>query len=145
MNRNIGIFPAFEAGAWLLCCYFESINRHHCSRIPVSVSVFLLCEDQHGCNLGTSTLRHPRYEGYTLYSIQLLMLLLFLTFSVLVANPKKLLYTVANPTRGLLNREKRTKEKKSGGTPPPPPPPPRPRRCSFGESKIENHATHLHA
>ena len=41
----------------------------------------------------------------------LLLLLLFLTFSVLVANPKKLLYTVANPARGLLNREKRTKEK----------------------------------
>ena len=39
----------------------------------------------------------------------LLLLLLFLTFSVLVANPKKLLYTVANPARGLLNREKRTK------------------------------------
>ena len=36
-------------------------------------------------------------------------LLLFLTFSVLVANPKKLLYTMANPARGLLNREKRTK------------------------------------
>ena len=31
----------------------------------------------------------------------LLLLLLFLTFSVLVANPKKLLYTVANPARGL--------------------------------------------
>ena len=37
-------------------------------------------------------------------------LLLFLTFSVLVANQKKLLYTVANPARGLLNREKRTKK-----------------------------------
>ena len=38
---------------------------------------------------------------------------LFLTFSVLlVTNPKKLLYTVANPApRGLLNREKRTKQK----------------------------------
>ena len=36
--------------------------------------------------------------------------LLFLTFSVLVANLKKLLHTVANPAaRGLLNREKRTK------------------------------------
>ena len=33
----------------------------------------------------------------------MLLLLLFLTFSVLVANPKKLLYTVANPVRGLLN------------------------------------------
>ena len=39
----------------------------------------------------------------------LLLLLLFLTFSVLVVNPKKLLYTMVNPARGLLNREKRTK------------------------------------
>ena len=41
-----------------------------------------------------------------MYESRLLLLLLFLTFSVLVANPKKLLYTVANPARGLLNREK---------------------------------------
>ena len=41
----------------------------------------------------------------------LLLLLLFLKFSVLAANPKKLLYTVANPACGRLNREKRTKEK----------------------------------
>ena len=40
-----------------------------------------------------------------------LKLLLFLTFSVLVVNPKKLLYTVANPARGLPKREKRTKVK----------------------------------
>ena len=33
---------------------------------------------------------------------------------------KKLLYTVANPARGLLNREK-NKNKKSGSAPPPPP------------------------
>ena len=33
---------------------------------------------------------------------------------------KKLLYTVANPARGLLNREKK-KKKKSGSAPPPPP------------------------
>ena len=46
------------------------------------------------------------------------MLLLFLTFSELVANPKKLLYTVANPARGLLIREKK-KKKKSGSAPPP--------------------------
>ena len=39
-------------------------------------------------------------------------LLLFLTFSVLVTNQKKLLDTVANPSpRGLLNREKIIKEK----------------------------------
>ena len=45
--------------------------------------------------------------------IIIIMLLLFLTFSELAANPKKLLYTVANPARGLLNREKRKKEKVS--------------------------------
>ena len=49
--------------------------------------------------------------------------LLFLTFSALVASPKKkLLHTVANPARGLLNREKK-KKKESGSSPPPPPPP----------------------
>ena len=42
---------------------------------------------------------------------------------------KKLLYTVANPARGLLNREKK-KKKKSLAVPPLPPP-----RCSFGENK----------
>ena len=41
---------------------------------------------------------------------------------------KKLLYTLANPARGLLNREKK-KKKKSGSAPPPPPR----ARCSFGE------------
>ena len=56
------------------------------------------------------------------------LLLLFFTFSVLGANPEKLLYTVANPARGLLNREKITEEK-SGSIPPPHPP-----HCSFGEN-----------
>ena len=37
--------------------------------------------------------------------MELLLLLLFLTFSVMVANPRKLLYTVANRGLGLLNRE----------------------------------------
>ena len=36
---------------------------------------------------------------------------LFLKFGVLVANPEKLLCTVANPASGLLNREQRTKKK----------------------------------
>ena len=53
------------------------------------------------------------------YRVILLLLLLFLTFSALVANPKKLLYTVANPGCGLLNRGK--KKKKSGSAPPLPP------------------------
>ena len=35
-----------------------------------------------------------------------MLLLLFLTFSASVAKPKKLLYTVANPARGLLTRDK---------------------------------------
>ena len=35
---------------------------------------------------------------------------------------KTLLYTVANPARGLLNKEEK-KKKKSGSAPPPPPPP----------------------
>ena len=63
---------------------------------------------------------------------------------------KKLLYTVANPARGLLNREKK-KKKKSGSALPPPPP----ARCSFGEKIIiiiilkrkkekKNHAVHPH-
>ena len=57
---------------------------------------------------------------------------------------KKLLYTVANPARGLLNREKK-KKKKSGSAPPSPPR----ARCSFGEKnkknkKLENHAAHPH-
>ena len=50
-----------------------------------------------------------------------MLLLLFLTFSVLVANPKKLLYTAANSaSRGLLNRGKKKKIKNSGSAPPPP-------------------------
>ena len=54
--------------------------------------------------------------------------LLFLTFGALVANPKELLYTVANPARGLLNREKKEKRKSLAAPPPP-------ARCSFGEKK----------
>ena len=58
-----------------------------------------------------------------------MLLMLFLTCSVLIANPKKLLYTAANPARGLLNRT-REQNRKSGSAPPP-------RRCSFGENKTE--------
>ena len=63
------------------------------------------------------------------------MLLLFLTFSALVASPKKVLYTVANPARGLLNREK--KKKKSLAAPPHP-------RAARSEKKKKkkNHAAH---
>ena len=65
---------------------------------------------------------------------------LFLIFSALVANPrKKLLYTVANPARGLLNREKKRKSLAA-----PPPPPPRAARSEKKIKKIKNHATHPH-
>ena len=59
-------------------------------------------------------------------------LLLFLTFSALVANPKKLLYTVANLARGLLNREKKKKEKVWQR-----PPPPQPARALLVRRKIK--------
>ena len=55
--------------------------------------------------------------------------LLFLTFCVLVANPKKTLYTVANPASGLLNWENIIKYKVWQRIPPP--------RCSFGYNKIK--------
>ena len=59
--------------------------------------------------------------------------LLFLTFSVSHRLPtrkkQKLLYTVANPARGLLNREKKKKEKVWQRPPPS-------ARCSFGEIKM---------
>ena len=43
----------------------------------------------------------------------LLLLLLFLTFSVLVANPKKLLYTVANPARSWSAEQGKENKRKS--------------------------------
>ena len=55
--------------------------------------------------------------------------MLFLTFSVLIANSKKVLYTVAIPARGLLNRGgERRRQKVWQRTPLPLPP-----HCSFGE------------
>ena len=47
-------------------------------------------------------------ENFTQHIIVIFVSLLFLTFNVLVPNPEKLLDTVANPARGLLNREKIT-------------------------------------
>ena len=55
--------------------------------------------------------------------------LLFLTFRLLVANPKKLLYTVANPARGLLNRENITKSKSLAAPL---------QHCSFEENQIKS-------
>ena len=68
-----------------------------------------------------------RFKSYYIITVLgwfLLLLLLFLKFNILVANPKKLLYTVvANPARGLLKREIE-QNKKSGSALPPTPPPP---------------------
>ena len=61
---------------------------------------------------------------------------------------KKLLYTVANLARGLLNREK-NKIKKSGSASPPPPPPspaaPPPPRAARSEKKSRDASTCLGA
>ena len=46
------------------------------------------------------------HSGLLQVLILQLLLLLFLTFGVLVVNPQKLFYTVANSARGLLNRGK---------------------------------------
>ena len=67
---------------------------------------------------------------------KLLLLLLFLTLSILVANPKKLLYTVVNPARGRLNTEKRMEEKLWQRTPPP--------HVARSEKINKNHVTRLH-
>ena len=66
---------------------------------------------------------------FVAYGQQLLLLFVVSHISVLVADQKKILYTVANPARGLLNREKKKKTKVWQRTPTPP-------RCSFGEYKI---------
>ena len=47
-----------------------------------------------------------------------LLLLLFPIFSELVANPIKLVYTVANPARGLQSREKRARRESLAAHPP---------------------------
>ena len=66
----------------------------------------------------------PRYivwiaAGHSYIICSFLTLTNALTFSVLVANPKEILYTVvANPARGLQNRKQITKRETSGGTPP---------------------------
>ena len=47
--------------------------------------------------------------------------------------PKKLLCTVTNPARGLLNRKKKREQRESLATYPPPP-----QRCSFGENRTKS-------
>ena len=91
-----------------MCAFFTHLGPHFYLNVKClffKVLLYTTCtSDKSSCASSCTTL-----------------LLLFLTFSVLVANPKKLLYTVANPARGLLNREKRTKEKVWQHTPPPTP------------------------
>ena len=63
---------------------------------------------------GDLSRQHPfgitlRFTGPAVQVDSRQLLLLFLTFSVLVINPKKLLHTVASTARGLLNKQKRTK------------------------------------
>ena len=65
--------------------------------------------------------------------------LLFLTFSVLVANPKKTTLHGAQSRSWSAEQGKENKRKSLAAYPAPHPP-----HCSFGENK-ENHATHLQA
>ena len=63
--------------------------------------------------------------------------ILFLIFSVLVANPRELLYTVTNPApSGLLNRENIIKRGSLTASIPPPPP--------HADRTEENTHTHTH-
>ena len=77
---------------------FGGSNHNSCTSITLVPYIALLNSTSTGIGLVASSLSAEE-DG------ALLLLLLFLTFSVLVANPKKLLYTVANPARGLLNRD----------------------------------------
>ena len=65
----------------------------------------------------SSSFRRCALELYDRPSVPPELKIRMLTLSVLVANSQKLLYTVANPACGLLNREK-IKIKKSGSAPP---------------------------
>ena len=71
---------------------YTYINLHAGTPKPQS---FLSKSPGLQCSIGSE---RELYKYINYYSV------LFLTFSVLVANPKKLLYTVANPARDLLNR-----------------------------------------
>ena len=66
------------------------------------------------------------------YKMLLLLLLLFLTFSALVANPKKTTSHGDQSRSWFANRGKQNKTKSMTA---PPPPPSLPARCSFGEKK----------
>ena len=71
------------------------------------------------------------------FTERMLLLVLFLTFSALVVNPKKLLFTVANPARG-QSAEQGIKEKVWQRPPPTP-------YAARSEIKKKNHSSHLHA
>ena len=101
---------SFSGVTFVLICFVTTCLRPFCFVFAFLPFFF--------CFVGDVTFPEYFCSTITVFS---LFLLLFLTFSALVANPKKLLYTVANPARGLLNREKK-KKKKSGSAPPPLPP-----------------------
>ena len=67
------------------------------------------------------------------------LLLLFLTFSVLVANPKKTILHGGQSCSWSAEQGKENKRKRLAAYPPPTPP-----HCSFGENKYK-HASHLQA
>ena len=86
-------------------------------------------------------MQHDNYSIDSMYGHHML-LLLFLTFSALVANPQKTILH-GGQSRS-LSAEQGKKEKEKVWQRPPPPPR---AGCSFGENKIKkmkNHTTHPH-
>ena len=103
----------------MIGCY--QVNNIISGRNLHLYSLLYTCIINSHADTKSETKRHdePRYSSILLHWVwdrmgvntNIYCILLFLTFSVLVANPKKLSNTVASPARGLLNREKGTKEK----------------------------------
>ena len=115
-----------DLGFGVLCWEREVIRAEKIvdGRVPLPARSGYISENQ-GCCCCFS------HSAHWIYILNIYIIYIF-------ANPKKLLYTVANPARGLLNREKK-KKKKSGSAPPPPP-----RAARSEKKKKKNHATHPH-
>ena len=80
--------------------------------------------------------RNPKVLGNPMFgknntSLEFVVVVVVSYIQRIGCQPEKILYTVANPARGLLNREKNRKRKSLAAHSTPPLPP----RCSFGENK----------
>ena len=93
-----------------LYCTLKLITMHSHQSYPIITTVVIHSYEYYSTTIDNSTIETYRNRGLGKI-VKCTLLLLFLTFSALVANPKKLLYTVANPARGLLNGKKKKKKK----------------------------------